>query len=140
MRVYQQEAITMTLSLTAIDCPSCGVVFGITTELEQRRRADGERFYCPNGHWMTYTESELDKARKELMKAKARADQLAAARDEERFRRELTERSLSATKGQVTKLRKRIHAGVCPHCRRHFVALEQHIATKHPHATLEAER
>jgi len=38
----------------------------------------------------------------------------------------------SATKGQLTKARKRADRGVCQHCHRSFVDVARHVATKHP--------
>lgn len=38
----------------------------------------------------------------------------------------------NAYKGNVTKLKKRASAGLCPCCNRHFTNLQRHIASKHP--------
>lgn len=136
MRVYQQEAVSVTLKLTAMDCPDCGVVFAISAELDHRRRSDGQRFYCPNGHGMSYGEGEAEKARKAATAEAARLRKSLEANEqwlkEESERRQAAERSLAATRGQVTKLRKRLGNGICPYCVRHFTALERHIRTKHP--------
>lgn len=130
-RVYQENAVKVTYSLNALDCPNCGVVFGITDDYEMRRRTDNQNFYCPNGHIMSYGETEADRLRKELEKAKGRiaaergwAERITADLDAER-------KSHASTKGQLTKTRKRIGNGVCPDCRRHFVNVERHMATKH---------
>lgn len=139
MRVYQSSAVSVSFKITVMDCPVCGVVFGVTDEFVDCRRKDGASFYCPNAHSMSYGESALDKAQRDAARAKARADQLAAARDDERRRREQVERSLAATRGQVTKLRKRAQAGVCPCCTRHFADLQRHMASKHPDIVLEGE-
>jgi hypothetical protein len=50
MRVYQENVVSVGINLTAVDCPSCGVVFGIASDLDWRRRQDGQVFYCSNGH------------------------------------------------------------------------------------------
>lgn len=56
----------------------------------------------------------------------------------QRSMRKTTERQLIAQKGQVTKLRKRAKAGVCPCCNRTFVGLQRHMAQKHPEFSCEA--
>lgn len=130
-RIYQQNAIVVKTSLNALDCSHCGVVFGITDDYEERRRADKANFYCPNGHSQAYGESEADRLRKELEQAKNRieaergwAERVTADLDAER-------KSHASTKGQLTKTRKRIGNGVCPDCNRHFVNVERHMAIKH---------
>lgn len=136
-------ALEIGVKLTVLDCPSCGVIFAIPGDLETRRRGDGQGFYCPNGHTMSYdgkTERELTKLREDLQRAQNRAQW---AEDSERLQRERAgsaERSLAATKGQVTRLRKRAVAGACPFgCRRHFVDVERHVATRHAGELLEGE-
>lgn len=144
MRVYQEAAVSVSLKLDIMDCPTCGIVFGVSQEFIRRRRDDGQSFYCPSGHSMSYGTTELDKARQEATRAKHEADQAKAAaeraRKDLRFEREchdLTTRRLSATKGVVTKMRKRVQAGVCPvpGCKRSFgpeSAMARHLASEHP--------
>lgn len=49
------------------ECPTCGVYFGLEKIYSERRRKDGDRWYCPNGHGQSYTkpkpEIEVLKAR-----------------------------------------------------------------------------
>jgi hypothetical protein len=69
------------------------------------------------------------------------AQRIAEKDDEIRSERELreaAERSAAAAKGNVTKLRKRAAAGVCPCCNRTFLALQKHMAHKHPDFRAEA--
>lgn len=51
--------------------------------------------------------------------------------------RNAAQRALRATKGRLTKTKKRIANGVCPCCNRHFVNLERHMTGKHPDYTKE---
>ena len=135
----KQGVMDITVSLTAMDCPACSIVFAVPDRLDKERREDGKTFYCPNGHSMSYS-GEIHQLRESLRKAEAdrtwyekRTQQ--AIEDEAAARR-----SLSAVRGQVTKLKRRAVAGTCPFgCRRHFVNLERHVATKHEGQTLEAE-
>jgi hypothetical protein len=146
MQINERHAITATVKINAHSCWSCGVIYGLTDDFEASRRANGGTFYCPNGHAAVFADTELERARKELLKAKARADQLAAQRDDERrwrketeIRLEVTEKSRSSLRGQVTKLKNRAKNGVCPCCRRHFANVQRHMATEHPDFTASAD-
>lgn len=121
------------IDLVTETCINCGVIFALPSELKKHRLENKQNFYCPNGHSMVYTESEAERLRRQLKQANENERW-------ERQHRETAERSLAATRGVVTKLRRRAHAGVCPFgCRRHFVDLERHVASKHPDQKLEGE-
>lgn len=110
----------------------CGMHHAVPRQLRDHMNAQHENgqkqtgIYCPLGHvWIFSGTPAVDKERKRREAAEARAqaiqDQLDAA-----------ERAHSATKGQLTKARKRIGKGVCPCCNRHFVNVERHMSTQHP--------
>lgn len=129
----------LSVGLYILDCADCGVVFAITRDYEERRRDDGAKFYCPNGHVNQWYESEADRAKKraaELEKRLARTEEDRSRYQEwlrtEREAHKATERSLSATKGVVTRTKRRIGKGVCPCCNRHFTNVERHMTTQHP--------
>lgn len=108
------------------NCPACDVEFVLYTRYEQRRRRDGHSFYCPNGHSMSFGDTEADKLRRErnLLKQQMaqKDDEIAAER-----------RRAVAAKGELTKLKKRtIVNGVCPCCTRSFLNLKNHMKTQHP--------
>ncbi len=113
-----------TVKLYVSDCVNCGVIFGITEELENRRRYDGKSFYCPNGHSMVFSGEEA-KLKEELTQAHERA-----AGERRRFDAE--KRSHAATKGQLTKTKKRADAGLCQYCHRTFKQLRRHMTSQHP--------
>jgi len=121
--------------LVKVDCYSCGVEYAIpeilnTAALDKPR----ERvIYCPNGHsWFYIGETEASKLKRQLKYEQDLRASITADRDQ-------VQASLRATKGQVTKLRKRVVAGVCPFgCRRHFANVERHVATQHPDKTLQS--
>lgn len=121
------------------DCPACGVRFGVPFGYTERRQADKVNFYCPNGHSMSYRESEADRLRRERDKlvqdAAYQADRL---RDEKNLR-EQAERRVAAAKGQITKLKNRASKGVCPCRNRHFTDLERHMHSKHPSFVAEPD-
>lgn len=125
------QTVEEELTLFVSDCARCGIVFGIPTTLENRRRQDGQLFYCPNGHTLTFGETETDRLKRELNTARGdlawnreRVASLAAERDR-------AENSLRTTKGHLTRLRKRAEAGVCIHCNRTFQNVQRHMASKH---------
>jgi hypothetical protein len=120
--------IHVTTTYTVIDCCNCGALFAVPDQVNEELVRTGRRFYCPNGHSQSYTEStkaQLRKAKDALAREQARNDQLRAERD-------ASDRRASAAKGQVTKIRNRVARGVCPCCNRTFADLAAHMATKHP--------
>lgn len=120
-------------------CISCFINFQVPLGFTAARRKDGEKFYCPNGHHMYYPkgESEEDKLRRERDLLKQRLVQKDDMISEVVRQRQMSERQLSAARGQVTKLKKRAAGGVCPCCNRSFAALHSHMATKHPNFVAE---
>jgi hypothetical protein len=127
------STITYTEKLTVIYCAGCSVPFGMPADMEERRRNDHATFYCPSGH------SNVFNGKTEAEKQRERADRLARqveAREAdirfEQRRLENERRAHSATKGQLTKTKKRVANGVCPCCTRHFVNVERHIKSQHP--------
>lgn len=111
------------------ECGVCGVTFGLSKGFANARRNDHETWCCPNGHnWSWSGESETETLRRQLSNERDRVARERANRDQ-------AEASLRATKGVVTKQKKklaRVAAGVCPCCNRSFQDLGRHMETKHP--------
>ena len=106
----------------------CGLWFGIDSRWRAARQFDHLTWYCPNGHRQWYPDdNNEDKLRKEVGRLKA--DRTFWQDEAER-----RARSLSAVKGQVTRLKNRARAGVCAFCNRHFANVERHCHTKHGYA------
>lgn len=114
-------------------CPTCGVHYGLDREFYAAQQAGkGHGWYCPNGHKLVIRESDAEKYRREAERLK---QQIAQKDDEiawQREQRKVSERQVAAAKGQITKLRKRANAGVCPCCNRTFTNMARHMKTKHP--------
>ncbi len=116
--------------LTVVRC-WCGIQHAIPESLhnEQIRKKDigGElSVYCPVGHtYIAAGETEADKLRKQLTAKQARLERIQADRDRQKNK-------LTATKGVVTRLKKRVGNGVCPCCNRHFANLYRHMNGQHP--------
>jgi hypothetical protein len=125
------STLTYTGRLVVTTC-WCGIRHAVPQELYEmveRQHRDGRKqrdIYCPLGHaWQFSGESEAVVLRRQLAQSQ-RATQ--ASRD--LLRQE--ERSHSATRGHLTRQKKRIAAGVCPCCHRSFKQLARHMETKHP--------
>lgn len=128
------NTIMIETSFKVVDCPreGCGVVFAIGGLFEARRRNDGRLFHCPNGHGMSFGESESDRLRKELDGARKRLENTAGTITHLRDQRDAADRSARAQRAANTRLRKRVADGVCPCCRRSFANLGRHMAGQHP--------
>lgn len=129
-RVSRNDTYAGHTTLEVETCGSCGVLFAAPEPLIDHCRETGDNFFCPNGHSLVFNDYENKRLKRELARTK---DRLAATR----ARADQTEASLRATRGVVTKQRKKLEkvvAGVCPvdGCKRHFKDLRRHIETKHP--------
>lgn len=120
------------------DCVQCSVKFCVPVGFTDHRRRDKRSFWCPNGHSMSYTESEADRLKVKLQaqeqataNAKAEADRERKWRREEAEERKHAERRLAAQKGVTTRLKNRVGNGVCPCCNRTFANLARHMAGQH---------
>jgi hypothetical protein len=112
-------------TLTCLTCWACGIEFAMPQIIERKRAEDGKAFFCPNGDKLSYGPSLLDQER-------SRRRSMEAQLTHERDQRQAAERSASAYKGRVTRLKNRAAAGVCPCCNRSFENLRRHMDTKHP--------
>ena len=115
------------------DCITCGVRYTVPKSMWDKQQTEGGFHKCPNGHSLGWNEDGCENAK--LRRERDRLKQQAARKDDEinwqRDQRETAERSASAYKGQVTKLKKRAKAGVCPCCNRTFQNLARHMESKH---------
>jgi len=119
------QTITSWITIEATTCGECGVHFGMDAGQLSKRREDGHSFYCPNGHKLSFHVTEADRLRKRLELAERREANLDESLRSERA-------SHAATKGHLTRVRKRADKGVCQHCHRSFANVARHVASKHP--------
>lgn len=121
--------LTKNVELTVEECITCGVVHAIPTELRTRYHKHGGFWVCPNGHSQGWNKknstSEAEKREAEI----ARLSSQIAYKDEQIASER---RRVSAAKGEVTKIKKRVGNGVCPCCNRSFQNLHRHISNQHP--------
>lgn len=119
-----EATFSLVVSLYVWDCPTCGVTHGIPVEFADAKRANRGHYFCPNGHQLSWAESDADRLKRQLKYAQ---DAAAA----ERARADGAEASLRSTKGHVTRLRKRVAAGECPFCGQHLRDLQRHVNRQH---------
>ena len=127
--------LTYTSQLTVSVC-WCGMRHAIPVELDREMDRDhGQGAYCPLGHrYVRAGKTEAQKLR-EQMAEKER--QLEAARATQARLREQVEHEAARVRGYqgaLAKQKQRAAKGVCPApgCKRSFVDVAKHVATKHP--------
>lgn len=131
-RVEQRHVLTVTIAIVSTDCAACGVVFGLTEEFLYAHRRNGARFYCPNGHPLTYGTDELDRLKAQLQEEHRRGAKLLAENDGLLAEKQAQAKQITALEHEAKRVGDRIHAGVCPHFGRTFQNLARHMTTKHP--------
>lgn len=117
--------VTETQKLETTTCAACGVLFAMPDHLLDTKRKSGEGFYCPNGHSLSFRDSENKRLQREL---EEKQRQLTAQKCETLRQQQL----LEAERVEKSKLERRVKHGTCPCCKRTFVRLASHISKKHP--------
>jgi len=131
---FRRATADVALEMVVEACCNCGLPFAMTADFEKERRRDHKAFWCPSGHSQSYGENQTERALRSV-RERLESEQGWSSRLSSRLA--VAERSLSATRGVVTRQRNRARAGLCPCCNRHFVAMERHMASKHPDYTAE---
>lgn len=126
---------TYTRTMEIYECSSCGVTYGISQSFGIARREDGRTFYCPNGHSLSYYETDVMRLKKQLSRAENKVSKLELGNRALNDQLEGANHSLRSTKGHLTRAKtklERVEKGVCPECNRSFVDLHRHMKSKHP--------
>lgn len=127
--------LTRTQTLEAVECAQCHLLFAIPELLAKELRGNHRTFYCPKGHSLSWNgESALEQERRLRKNAERQRDNAESARLAARDQARAAERSAAATRGHLTRLRRKIENGVCPvpGCQRSFQNVRRHIAGQHP--------
>jgi hypothetical protein len=132
------STLSIHMTLVTTECARCSIVFAVPERFDRDRREDHKDFFCPAGHTLVYKgESDADKLKRQLDAERARVDMLRKETIRQKDRIAAEKRLHAATKGQLTKTKKRVAGGACPCCNRTFVQLERHMSSQHPEYTAE---
>jgi hypothetical protein len=120
-------SVLVSLELIQVTCArsSCGVTFGLAKHHHTALRDSHNSFYCPNGHMQSYPQETVEEKLKRELEWETAAYKRACVRADREAR------SHTATKGHLTRVKKRAHNGVCIHCNRTFPNLSRHMKSKH---------
>lgn len=134
LATHEMHKMAFAAELTAINCGCCGGIYAISERYRQKMHEEGKCWTCPycKASWGYSGNSDNQRLRKELEEAKRREQWAKDDAAWQKNQKATVEKRLSAAKGQATKLRKRISAGVCPCCHRTFKQLAAHMTHKHP--------
>lgn len=127
-----QFTLNETVTLVTETCITCGTVYAMEAGMNATRRKSGGNYYCPNGHAQCYSEPTELKLRKRIETLETDLKRTQDSRRHWKENAEAAERSRSAIKGQLTKVKKRVGNGVCPCCNRTFADLNRHMHSQHP--------
>lgn len=121
---------------TEITCYRCAVKFGMPDSIYERRKADHDSFWCPNGHEQHFTGQTPDQKRiaeleREVQFARSDAEHQRSSRKWAETRAKGANIAAGKAKAAQRRLIARVHAGVCPHCNRTFKQLAAHMKSKH---------
>lgn len=133
--------ITDKITIVVWTCPvqGCGVRYGLDNDYADDLRRKGGGYYCPNGHWLSWSESEADKLRGQLKSARSDAAYWRDRMVDEQKDHQDTKNRERAQKAAKTRLKNRVSKGVCPCCNRHFANVARHMKTQHPEYALADE-
>lgn len=126
---------TYTDKLVIIECGAagCGCTFGMTQTMYNRRCEDHRPFWCPNGHERYFSgKSEAEKLKEKLDLAEDRNRSLGSVIDRQRDTIKGRDYIIRAQKAAKTRIKNRIHNGVCPCCNRTLQNLARHMESQHP--------
>lgn len=102
--------IQHTLDLTTEECPTCGIVFGVTVEYQKRRIQYADKFYCPNGHQQSYAKSEAQRLREEIVAKDKKLSDTHLQALEAKSRVEILLREKERLEKRLKKGKKKKHA------------------------------
>jgi len=115
-----------------LNCTSCGCLFGMPLGYLNNRRGDKAFFYCPNGHTMSYTESEADRLRRERDRLKQQQARLEEENAAALLALDVARDRMQKAEKANKRLKKRTSAGTCPCCNRTFGNMAEHMKHQHP--------
>lgn len=122
------EPLYLTDPFEIVTCchKGCGISFAMQKSTITLQKRHGRSFYCPNGHsqhWLGESyEEKAERLQRELDETRAWSNRRIAQE----------QRSHAATRGHLTRVKKRSAHGVCPCCKRTFAKVADHMKRMHP--------
>jgi hypothetical protein len=119
-------------------CWKCKTDFWMPDDLEAAaRNSRGDiTVYCAYGHPGCFKKKsdeqlEIDRLKQSIAQRDDEIARQQRAIDFQRSAKERIQRSLTATRGVITRVKNRIGHGVCPCCNRTFHNLANHMKSQH---------
>lgn len=134
LTINKGQSTSAIITIHHTNCCACGTTLAMEDALYKQRKLDKKFFYCPNGHPQFFiAETEAEKLQRQLNVVTAQRDAQTKRADRNWEEAERQMRRVSAHRGMLTRVRKKIHKGNCPRCKnRHFNDLARHMALAHP--------
>lgn len=131
------QALSKTVTYESTECANCGVEVWMPATILRLRLQDKRSFYCYNGHALSWSGPNEDERKIQRLNEQVarQARRIVFAENAQAAE----ERSHIATRGHLTRAKRRTAAGVCPCCNRSFKQLRLHMRSQHPEH-LEAQR
>lgn len=135
------QTVELGVTFKPLTCSECSTTFALNKRHYDKRREDHGTFYCPScGVTQHFPgESKMEAAERLRRHAEDSLARERAQHDQTKAARAATERRLIATKGVVTRTKRRVGRGVCPCCNRYFAELHAHMHIEHPEYHRETE-
>lgn len=116
-----QAQFESSVTLTQFSCGGCGGVYALNERYREHAYRNAGTWHCPYcGISWGYSETEVDRLKKELAAESARKLNALSEANVARVERDKAMRKL-----------KRVSHGVCPECKRTFSDLARHMLCKH---------
>lgn len=123
------STVNFTVVLELIDCPACGLQFGVPQNWVITKRSNHSDLYCPAGHTMAFTsESPVEKLTREKFESER---QLQAKINESRHAQLVAEKERAEAMLAKRKVERRVAHGTCPCCNKTFSDLSNHMISQH---------
>lgn len=122
------------VELTTINCGCCGGTYAINETYREKAYKASSSWTCPYckvGWGYAAKNGETEQLKKKLADLEKQNKSITERAEYLQKEGDHFRKSRDAIKGQLTQVKKRIHAGVCPCCNRSFLNLVRHMQIKH---------
>lgn len=119
-----------TLQMVETSC-WCGLPVTVPKNLYNEAQRNGKEIFCPVGHEFVFSNTEVERLKKEVTQLTDARDRALRQRDDAQRETRAEAKAHSATKGQLTRVKNRADRGVCQHCHRSFANVERHVRKMH---------